>query len=268
MLCYVPYIIICCIALQFLQSHCPPCLASCYITLSNLALTRAFQTPPSQTFPLTTNPALHTHPCCYQTPSASGFQGGEQQTHHSSCHGSNKEKTGWQGIAVHPWHCFSPICCASGPNACWSHSPTLSTSKNWCFWFIWTCQQSKCKVRHKGCLTVVCASLLSALQGASIACHRCHSWLVFWQRFGCSSMSIGHPTSVWWGKQVVGTQEVQSFQKVGFFPMDPRQLGKNRARSNQEQMLFAIHCNLQSFNLFSGLEWTMWVRKKGTEALQ
>ena len=57
----------------------PPCLASCYITLSHLALSRPFQTPPSQTFPLTTNPALQTHPCCYQIPSASGFWGGSSQ---------------------------------------------------------------------------------------------------------------------------------------------------------------------------------------------
>ena len=54
----------------------PPCLASCYITLSNLALSGAFQTPPSQTFPLTTNPALQTDPCCCQTPLAFGFQRG------------------------------------------------------------------------------------------------------------------------------------------------------------------------------------------------
>src|ERR1700743_951415 len=34
-------------------------------------------------------------------------------------------------------------------------------------------------------------------------------------------MTIGHATSVWWGKQVVGTQEVQSFQNVGFSQWTP-----------------------------------------------
>ena len=54
------------------------------------------------------------------------------------------------GYCCPPMTCFSPICSAWGPSACWCHSPTLSTWKNQCFSFIWTCRQSKVKSDRKG----------------------------------------------------------------------------------------------------------------------
>ena len=90
-LCYVPYIIICCIALQFVQSHslALPCITLCYASLcwaesSKLLLVNHFLSPEMQHPQLTL--VLTAHPLLL-------LSGGVQQNCHSSCYGLNKENT-------------------------------------------------------------------------------------------------------------------------------------------------------------------------------
>ena len=92
-LCYVSYIIICCIALQFVQSHslALPWVTLCYTTFcwadrSKHLLVKHFLLPEMQhpwlMLILTGHPSLL-------------LSGGVQQNCHSSCYGLNKEKTAW-----------------------------------------------------------------------------------------------------------------------------------------------------------------------------
>ena len=195
MLCCVPYIIICCLALQFVQSHRLPCLASCYITLSNLALTRAFQTPPSQTFPLTTNPALQTDPCYYQTPLAFGFQGGCSKNTTAAAIDQIKRKLDYRVLLHTHDVLFLPSVVPQVPMPvdaiCQLCQPEQTgildlSGHGW----------SKGKVRQGGHAREVHVSFWSAMQVVSIPHCQCHSCLVFWKRLDYSSITVGHATPV------------------------------------------------------------------------
>ena len=153
-----------------------PCVTLCYAPLrwaesSTLLLVNHFLSPEMQ------------HPWLMLIPTGHPLllvSGGVQQHRHSSCYALNKEKTAWQTITVHPWHSFSPIHHTLHLNTPQCHLQTLSTWHNQCFWYIQTCGGSKQKVRQGGHARQVCTSLLSPIQGASIAHCQCYSCLVFW----------------------------------------------------------------------------------------